>query len=75
MKKKPFEKKLVLNKKTIAHLGNNEQDTAKGGAPTGSCQSHCWCTLTDQMCGATCPPMETCPYTGKPLCLQCGDDD
>lgn len=73
MKKKPFEKKLVLNKKTIAHLGNNEQDTVKGGIATRSCQSYCWCTLTDQMCGVTCFPMETCPLTItiKP-CLQCG---
>jgi len=33
MKTKKFEKKLVLNKKTIAHLANGELNAAKGGDP------------------------------------------
>ena len=71
MKIKKFHKKLVLNKETIAHLGNSEQDVVKGGAPTTSCRSWCYCTMTDYGCGATCPPQATCPLTGKPICLEC----
>ena len=34
MKKKDFNKKLALNKKTIADLGNTEMNDVKGGADT-----------------------------------------
>jgi hypothetical protein len=34
MKPKRFGKKLVLNKKTIAHLKNVEMNAVKGGIPT-----------------------------------------
>lgn len=33
MKPKKFYKKLVLNKKTVAHLDNNEMNAAFGGIP------------------------------------------
>lgn len=69
MKIKKFHKKLVLNKKTIAHLGNREQDVVKGGEPTRSCPSNCYCTQTEPLC-VTCPTWATCPLTGKP-CVQC----
>lgn len=31
MKTKPFDKKLVLNKKTVAHLNNSEMKAVEGG--------------------------------------------
>jgi hypothetical protein len=34
MKTKPFDKKLVLNKKTIAHLDNDKMNAVQGGMPT-----------------------------------------
>lgn len=65
MKIKKFHKKLVLNKRTIAHLSNSEQDVVKGGAVTRTCPSVQLCTNTDQECGTT------CPRTGVPICAEC----
>ncbi|MCU0288075.1 MAG: class I lanthipeptide [Acidobacteria bacterium] len=53
MKPKNFNKKLMLNKKTVAHLDNNEMNKAHGGVhpsaiggcPTygrGSCPTECY---------------------------------
>ncbi len=36
MKTKRFNKKLALNKKTIANLPKKEMDTARGGQKTGN---------------------------------------
>lgn len=55
MNKKKFDKKLVLNKKTIAHLAKCELNAAKGGW-TGA---------------ATCGHPRTCPLTGSPICIYC----
>jgi hypothetical protein len=56
MKAKRFDKKLVLTKKTIAHLNNDEQKTTKGGAPTYMCPPTYTCT---------------CRITGDPVCIVC----
>ena len=69
MKVKKFHKKLVLNKETIAHLRNSEQDAVKGGE-TWACLSRRVCPETDQAC-ATSPPWPTCPLTGEPVCAEC----
>jgi natural product precursor len=57
MSKKKFNKKLVLNKTTIAHLEESQLDAARGGATT-LCLSICYCYKTDNTC--------TCPLTGVP---------
>ncbi len=59
MKTKKIEKKLFLNKKTIAHLNNGQLGQAKGGFPTTSCGT-CETCLTH--CSCTC---ETCVPTGQ----------
>ena len=41
MKSKKFEKKLVLNKKTIVNLGNNELGNVKGGDQGSAIWSNC----------------------------------
>lgn len=58
MKTKKVEKKLFLNKKTIAHLNNGQLGQAKGGGPTTTCDT-CETCLT--YCSCTC---ETCVPTG-----------
>lgn len=63
MKTKKFEKKLSLNKKTIADLEAGEQNAVKGGFG-GTGRSFCWCYPSLPTC--------TCPYTGVPVCLLCG---
>jgi len=57
MNEKRFDKKLVLNKKTIAHLEESKLNAAKGGV-TGTCLSYCKCYETENTC--------TCPLTGVP---------
>ena len=63
MKPKNFNKKLNLNKKTIADLNNGEMNNAHGGIP---------CPVT-QTCGGTgcCPTLATCDPTGGIDC-RCG---
>ena len=54
MKPKKIEKKLFLNKKTIAHLNNGQLREVKGGDTTvtlDTCQTYCSCTC------------ETCVWT------------
>lgn len=50
MKVKTFSKKLILNKKTIAHLDNGEMKGLRGGAntrptkcPFHTCERTCTC--------------------------------
>lgn len=65
MKTKKFEKKLVLNKKTIANLGNNELGNALGGGipdPTGY-------TCLVETCPTDCGTCYTCPTE----CNGCSD--
>lgn len=67
MKTKRFDKKLVLNKKTIAHLHNGEMKAVAGGNPPGPiCKSAPLLTCVSAF-GWSCP---TCPQTGDP-CLIC----
>lgn len=58
MKKKRLSSKLALNKSTIAHLGNMEKQTVKGGyLPTDleeTCYTWCGACLTDASCTPTC---------------------
>ncbi len=62
MKTKRFEKKLALNKKTIAHLEPGEQSVVKGGVEmTYSCGGTCVTCVT-------CPNHNTCLHTGFPVC-------
>ncbi len=61
MNKTKLDKKLVLNKKTIAHLEESKLIAAKGGV-TGTCLSICKCYHTENTC--------TCPLTGVP-CEAC----
>jgi len=67
MKTKRFDKKLVLNKKTIAHLGRGELNAVEGGIE---------CLMTISYCPTyrTCPTdCKTCLQTGVPVCLACAD--
>jgi hypothetical protein len=57
MKPKKIEKKLFLNKKTIAHLNNGQLGKAKGGGDTTSCDT---CETCQTNCSCTC---ETCVWT------------
>ncbi len=64
--KKKFEKKLVLNKKTIAHLGNEEMNLIYGGSfliLTCGCSESC--SLVWYCCGTE-PRAE-----GEPFSIDC----
>jgi hypothetical protein len=58
MKTKNFEKKLTLNKKTIANLNRGQLAQARGGGETTSCYT---CDTCLTYCSCTC---ETCVPTG-----------
>ena len=73
MKQKKFNKKLSLNKKTIANLNNGEKRHVYGGKETvaNKCLDSNYCIVFDSnetctcdtcTCDATCPAScETCP--------------
>jgi len=76
MKTKNFDKKLTLNKKTIAHLGNGEMNSllAGGSVKPDAClqQTDIICAFTDDddtCIAVTCPSQtvtdneHTCPVT------------
>jgi len=79
MKTKHFDKKLVLNKKTIAHLGYGDMKAVEGGGPptcvtigADTCISFEGWTCTGCPTYNTCPTdCKTCPQTGYPVCLLC----
>lgn len=60
MKSKPFSKKLVLNKKTIAHLNINQLAKVNGGGTSepGTCETDCcttdYCSEPEFCTGVTC---------------------
>ena len=69
MKTKTFDKKLVLNKKTIAHLGRGELHAVNGGGPTDPNTGFLTCFSCETCAGMpTC--VKTCPITGYP-CIAC----
>jgi len=54
MKAKRFNKKLVLNKKTIADLSIDEMNAAHGGVTTSGCTLKVTCSVpTGPNCGPT----------------------
>jgi hypothetical protein len=66
MKTKKFEKKLALNKKTIADLSNGQLGQVKGGGPKPTvlgvpCPSQTELITTCPTCPQTCA--NTCPVT------------
>jgi hypothetical protein len=69
MKTKKFRKKLLLNKKTIANMNNNEMLSVKGGLPNTD-YTFCTCTWCTA-CGETVP--YSCHSNGVTLCTQDGD--
>jgi hypothetical protein len=74
MKTKHFDKKLVLKKKTIAHLDNGEKKAVAGGGPP-LCVTIGAVTCISFM-GWTCTlptDCKTCPQTGDPVCLVCAE--
>lgn len=57
MKTKGFNKKLVLNKKTIANLEEKEMGSARGGQETGNpyiCETHLRCETPKSDIGSPC---------------------
>jgi len=68
MKPKSFEKKLALNKKTVAHLSNDhEKKIIAGKPPTEVDCSHLPCT-GPTWCQRGCPT-----FMGCPTCTGCGE--
>lgn len=64
-------KKLVLNKKTIANLGGNTMQNARGGALPDSKETNCMClTGTCANSGNCHPPILTMPVCFKTQMLQ-----
>lgn len=67
MKTKPFNKKLVLNKKTVSHLNRRELKAVDGGEEICDTDQAPTCISFQ---GLTC---ETCPtYMIKGICHNCG---
>ena len=66
MKPKVFNKKLSLNKKTIADLKNGEMNNVHGGI-NDTVAISCTCVIT----GGCCPTQITCGPTGNINC-RCG---
>jgi hypothetical protein len=60
MKTKKFGKKLVLNKKTVAHLGSGELNAAKGGVSGISCPPFPQLPLPPTC--ISCPTGDPCEY-------------
>jgi hypothetical protein len=73
MKSEKFQKKLVLNKKTVADLSLNMMDQAKGGRPPTEF-SACLYTCTTQPCwGWETYEFRTCAATCETFaCTDCG---
>jgi hypothetical protein len=62
MKMKTFLKKLVLNKKTIANLGNGDMSDVKGGGSKDLCTQGAVCTRDcESFPVIECPTINNCP--------------
>ncbi|MCU0284964.1 MAG: class I lanthipeptide [Acidobacteria bacterium] len=66
MKPKNFSKKLMLNKKTVVHLDNNEMNGANGGAVTYTQDVNCL-TYGKNSCPTACYTIEYNPLSA-PCC-------
>jgi hypothetical protein len=73
MKGKKIERKLALNKKTVADLSLNKMDAVKGGRPPTEC-TYCLYTCTGQPCwGWATYEFRTCAATCETFaCTDCG---
>ena len=67
MKPKSFEKKLFLNKKTVAHLSNDQEEKIMAGATITVHCSQLPCT-GPTWCYIGCPTVKGCP-----TCTVCGE--
>jgi len=71
MKQKRFDKRLVLNKKTVSNLTENQMEQVKGGVyktDPDFCRTDLTCTIfTNQAC----PPEIQTVYVGT-CCSGCG---
>lgn len=66
--KKIFNKKLVLNKKTIAQLNNDEMNRVVGGNEAGCWKSHVLCGNTGLR--TTCKS-QSCTGDAQGVCILC----
>ena len=70
MKSKLFEKKLYLNKKTIAHLSNDQERKVAAGKPPAEPTVLC----SDLPCTGPTWCQRGCPtFMGCPTCTVCGE--
>jgi hypothetical protein len=68
MKKKTINKKMLLNKQTIANLGDEQMDRVKGGKPPTSFTTFtctCWHTDLDENCPTTSRNLLLCDTDGE----------
>lgn len=73
MKPKVFIKRLLLNKKTVAHLNNRTMKGVNGGGECDSFTTTCFpCQFIESYCGggATCPTLTGNPQS-DPCCETC----
>lgn len=70
----PAEQKLVLTKRSIASLSEDQLSDAAGGHPNHTCEPTCPHTCCGPTCGDTCA--DTCGHTcrGYTCGATCGDD-
>jgi natural product precursor len=74
MKTKKFEKKLSLNKKTIAHLNNGDMKSLQGGDVPSGCTCP-FCQVNENstvisLCPTVAPTCQTCATEAPPE-VQC----
>jgi hypothetical protein len=85
MKEKNFKQNLLLNKKTVANLNNNEKKNLKGGFivyPTSYVGSFCYtcncagggsetCATVCGTCATDCGTCDTCTCLNDNTCFSC----
>jgi natural product precursor len=72
MKTRKLNKKLMLNKNTVANLDNHDMGLALGGAETDTCT--CACTDEQSICLEKCPLTDTTVPSGITGCFCTGND-